>query len=256
MFKLRLFGLAVGVLLGGQLAIIAADNPQPTPPAPQAAMGEYNLADFGPVTNPAAAQATLQAAIANIIARGGGILVVGPGANVGKIENNAPSSIRGTPTVTIVDRRNGYESVLVPDNGKSADGAVWAGRRIARTLRQPIDGAFGVHSTENIDTAIAGGTASYYQPCLLDIKKGKDQRIYGPTIRGLFEGMQLILYAPEKQECVLVKALGWDAEKRLPYAVADIVNDHPKGTIIGNKHVVNSLTVSYTHLTLPTNREV
>ena len=67
MFKLKLFGIVVGVLLGGQLALHAVDNPQPPPPAPQAAMGEYNLADFGPVKTSAEAQATLQAAMTNII---------------------------------------------------------------------------------------------------------------------------------------------------------------------------------------------
>ena len=240
--KMKLPGLVALILLGSPLAIRAEDNPQPASAVPQAVMGEYNLADFGPVKTIEQMQATLNAAISNIIARGGGILVIGPGAALGSIENNAPSSIRGTNTVTIVDRRNGYESVFLPSNGTHLDG-VWAGRRLSRTVRQSIDGGFGTHSTATIDTSIAGGTTSYFQPCLFDIKKGKDQRIYGSTIRGLFEGMNFELLAPEGETSV-IKSLGWDAEKKMPYFVADIAHDHPKGTIILNKHVVNSLTIT------------
>ncbi|MBI4025243.1 MAG: hypothetical protein HY360_09710 [Verrucomicrobia bacterium] len=45
------------------------------------AEGEYRLADFGPVKTVAEAQATLEDAVKQILAKGGGALVVGPGAN-------------------------------------------------------------------------------------------------------------------------------------------------------------------------------
>ena len=246
---------AAGILLARRLSLSAAENPvspapalaaTPVAVAPASTAGEYSLADFGPVKTAVEAQAALDTAIAAIIANGGGVLFLGPGVCPGwRAENNAPSSTKsGTSTVTVVDRRGGRESVLVPSNGRSDGSGVWAGQHVSRTVRQPIDMAFGVHSTESIDTQIAGGTTSFYFPCLADIKKGKDQRIYVPTIRGLFEGMRMVLYAPEKQEEVIVKALGWDAEKKLSYAVADIAYDHPKGQTVGDKHVVNSLTIT------------
>ena len=124
--------------------------------------GEYDLTDFGPVKTPTEAEATFTAAIKNIIAHGGGVLVVAPGVAPGWIvRNDAPSSTRAdASSVTVVDRRNGYERVILPSNGRMS-GPVWSGRSIIREVRQPIDMAQGVHTTETIDTYIAGGTSSY-----------------------------------------------------------------------------------------------
>ncbi|MBI4025244.1 MAG: hypothetical protein HY360_09715 [Verrucomicrobia bacterium] len=211
--------------------------------------GAYNLADYGPVKTAAEVEATLKAATADIVARGGGVLIIAPGVCPDWVAHNpVPSSTRvGAPNVTLLDRRNGYEHVICPANGQST-GVAWAGRSTRRFVTEPIDMAMGVHSTETVDTYIAGGTASYDQPILSAVKAGESQRVYVPTIRGIFTGMHLILSgAPgygEPYDRVVVKAIGWDAEKRLNYFVADLKHDHPQGALAYNKHVVNSLSLT------------
>ncbi len=186
--------------------------------------------DYGAVDTPQAAQAALKAAISDIVTKGGGVLIVPPGVTENsEIENNAPSSVKaGTSSIAIIDRRSGYERILPPPNGKLS-GSNWSGVNIKRTVRQPIDMNFGMHSTQAIDTNIAGGTVSYIQPTLLEAKKGKNQKIYVPTIRGLFVGMSLNLTGVATHDPLKVKELGWDAaEEKLSYIVADLERDHPK----------------------------
>ncbi|MBI4028580.1 MAG: hypothetical protein HY360_26570 [Verrucomicrobia bacterium] len=216
----------------------------------QADSGAYNLADFGPVKTPAEAEATLQAAITNVIAKGGGLLVVTTGvAPEWKAHNPAPSSTQaGTPTVTVIDRRGGVERTILPSNGQN-NGMLWTGRQISRAVRQPIDMTFGVHSTETIDTCIAGGTTSYDQAILDEVKAGKDARIHLPSMRGLAVGNHMALSGTPRgygnpYDRGPIKALGWDKKRGAPYAVMDLEHDHPKDALFYDKHVVNSMTVT------------
>ncbi|MBU4365794.1 MAG: hypothetical protein KKF10_01525, partial [Verrucomicrobia bacterium] len=213
--------------------------------------GVYNLADFGPVKTPVEVEATLKAAITSIIAQGGGILVITPGVAPNWVaHNDAPSSTKDrSPSVTIVDRRNGREKILVPSNGQRMGGSTWAGRYISREVRQPIDMAMGVHSTECIDTFIAGGTTSYDQQSLEAVKAGENARIYVPTIRGLAVSNQIVVTGVAvgyggQFESGPIKALGWDKEKGRAYIVMDLKHDHPKSALVYGKHVVNSLTLT------------
>lgn len=212
--------------------------------------GEFNLADFGPVGTPVDAEATLKKATSDIIAKGGGILVVAPGVAADWVaHNDAPSSTKaGTPSVTIIDRRNGYEKVMVPGNGQLV-GSTWAGRHLVREVRQPIDMELGVHSTETIDTYIAGGTTSYDQQSQNEVKAGTNARIYLPTIRGLAVGNRMVITGVpmsygEPYDRGPIKALGWDKEKGQAYIEMDLKHDHPRNALVYDKHVVNSMTIS------------
>ncbi len=211
---------------------------------------DYALADLGPVATPAEVEATLTSAVARVIAEGGGFIHVdGRVASEWVARNPASASTkRGTPTVTLVDRRFGVEKVYVPGNGQ-ADGVAWTPRQIIRTVTEPIDMTFGVHSTEMIDTRIAGGTASYDQPIQDAVKAGNDVRIYLPSQRGLAVGTHYVISGRpqgygEPNDRGPIKELGWDKERGLPYVVMDLKHDHPAGALFYNKHVVNSMTMT------------
>lgn len=215
-----------------------------------AAPAEYPLSSFGPVKTAVEAEATMSSAITNVIAKGGGLIIIGPDvARDWTAHNNAPSSTRpGANSVTVIDRRDGYERTYVPSNGKIA-GSAWTGRQLTRFVQQPIDMALGVHSTKAIDTVIAGGTMSYDQAALREAKAGKDARVYIPTLRGLAVGSHIIIsgvpmnYA-EPYDRGPIKALGWDRETGEAFLVMDLKHDHPRGAIVYDKHVVNSLTLT------------
>lgn len=225
-------------------------NPAPATSVAPSPVGEYFLNVYGPVATAAQAQATLQKALADIVAKGGGVLVVPAGVAADwKFENTSPSStLFGASTVTIIDRRGGYERVLVPSNGLLTPGNYWASRSIERDVRQPIDRVFGVHSTQVFNTNIAGGTASFNLPTLFATEKGADRRIYPVTVRGLFAGMHINFTGQPRgyggqNETIVLKSVGWDKEKRLPFVVADLQFAHPADALLSNKHVVNSVSV-------------
>jgi hypothetical protein len=217
--------------------------------ASRASAVDYSLADLGPVGTPAEVEATLTAAVARVIAEGGGFLHVDGRVAADWVARNPASSStkRGAPTVTVVDRRFGIEKVYVPGNGQ-ADGAAWTPRQVIRSVTEPIDMTFGVHSTETIDTRIAGGTASYDQPIVDAVKAGTDVRIYLPSQRGLAVGTHFVVSGVprgygEPVDRGPIKAMGWDKARGLPYVVMDLKHDHPAEALFYNKHVVNSLTL-------------
>ena len=240
-WRIVLTALVAFALIG--LPVVRADEPSAAAAMTRpTATGEYSLADFGPVKTATEAQATLDAACRQLVGQGGGTLVIGPNVAPGwAVENTAPSSTKpGSPQVTVIDRRAGYESLLVPANGRA---------QLSRTVRQPIDMPFGVHSTRSIETNIAGGTTSYDQPSLEAVKAGDAQRVYVPTIRGLAPGLRLVLSGRpmgygEPNDRIVIKSLGWDPDRRQHYLVAALKFDHPKGVLVYDKHVVNSLTVT------------
>lgn len=217
--------------------------------AGRASAVDYSLADLGPVDTPAKAEATLTEAVARVIAEGGGFIHVDGRVATDWVARNPASSStkRGAPTVTVVDRRFGVEKVYVPGNGQ-ADGSSWTPRQVIRSVTEPIDMTFGVHSTETIDTRIAGGTASYDQPIVDAVKAGNDVRIYLPSQRGLAVGTHFVVSGVprgygEPVDRGPIKAMGWDKERGLPYVVMDLKHDHPAEALFYNKHVVNSLTL-------------
>jgi hypothetical protein len=245
------------ILAGGAVSMLAAtalhsaSASADTSAAGSMADGERSLTDYGPIDTAKNAQAALDKGIADIVAKGGGILVIPPTAPSNwEVMNNAPSSTKAdSATVTLIDRRDGYENILLPSNGKQF-GLTWAGRHLERDVNRNIDMAFGVHSTQAIQTNIAGGTTSYAEPILFEVKQGKDQKVYVTTIRGLYTGMFVNLsgaprsFGGQTNDSGPIKSLGWDSQKRLPYITLDLEHDHPQDALINNKHVVNSLTVT------------
>lgn len=215
--------------------------------------GEYILTDFGDVSTPVAAQATLNQAGEWIIAKGGGVLIVPPGTpDQLVIQNTYQKDREGGPTVTIRDLRKGYESTHLPSVGKRSPTG-WFGQYDYRLINMKGHGLpfQGNHEIMGLRNAVVRGASSYMQITSAAVEKGQDRRIYVPSIRGIFVGQYLTLtgkrFAYEKPfDNLWVKSIGWDAEKKLNYLVADLEYDHPEGAILYNKHVTGSLTIDST----------
>lgn len=232
------------VLLAGLLFIGA-------PLRADSANGEYLLNDFGDVSTPQAIQATVDKAVEQIKARGGGFLIVPPGINPDVDIHNYSETVRvhgtGKPTVTILDRRSGNTKTLVPPIGRWSTSGWW-GSLLRRELN--IDGpgfsSWGNSQVMGIDNRIVHGTSSYLQPTPLAASKGKDQRVYVYTERGIYVGQYLNYYGGPYYaggfEPITVKSIGWDAEKKLYYFTADLNLEH-NGGFLSNKNMVGSLNI-------------
>lgn len=211
--------------------------------------GEYVLSDFGDVNNPG----TLTHACEWIVTNGGGVLIVPPGAPESLVVQNTYQKDRESgPTVTIRDLRKGYEVTHLPTVGKISPTG-WYGAYDYRLINmQPRGLPFqGTHEMRGLRNAVVRGASSYMQLTSEAVAKGKDARIYVPSIRGIFVGQYLTVtgqrgaYQPPFDR-VWVKSIGWDAERKLNYLVADLEHDHPSGAIIYNKHVTGSLNIDST----------
>ena len=240
-------GLVTGIfLLAGGLRLSAQTNSAP------AGLGTlYSLEQFGPVSSPEQADKTFQKASADIIAAGGGIIVIPAQAPLTWTPNNttqhelrtpaAPAQTKSWktgPGVTVIDARGSTTQISPPQ----ADGLV-----IQRTLNLapgeslPHWGYFPLLSLKN---TILHGSTSYHDWLQEEVKAGKDQRFYVATIRGIFpgefvNGLQYSGGVPR----LCVKSLGYDKEKRLWYFVADTDVDVQKGALISNKNHVNVLSM-------------
>ncbi len=137
------------------------------------------------------------------------------------------------PAVTVVSHDGKSVVVQVPP---------LSGMRIERPIRL-ADGDslphWGTHPAITIDSHIAYGSSSYLDWLQAPVSKGKDQRFYLPTVRGIHPGQFLNLHGgPGYGGGVtrgVVKSLGYDAEKKLHYFVADTDLDHVAGAILHNK---------------------
>ena len=116
------------------------------------------------------------------------------------------------------------------------------GMRIERPLRL-ADGDslphWGTHPVMTLDSKLVYGSISYLDWLQAPVEKGTDRRFYVPTVRGLRPGQFLNIHGGPgygggvTRACV--KSLGYDAEKKLPYFVADTDIDHVAGAILHNK---------------------
>jgi hypothetical protein len=148
----------------------------------------------------------------------------------------------------MVDYREGFRVLHVPQIGKQSPSG-WYGEYKYRYLN--LDKSLphcGVSNLQGLRNALIKGAGSYDQNILGDVKKGKDVRIYVPSIRGLFPGFYMTItgkpfsYAPPYDR-IRVKQIGWDNELKKDYIIADLKYDHPDGALIYNKHVVGTTRI-------------
>ncbi len=217
-----------------------------------AATGEYLLSDFGDIATPAAAEATYRKAGADIIGKGGGLLIIPPSAPIAwTVVNEFQQDTKGGPALTVLDLRNGYQHLLLPSAGKVAGTSAWASQRVTRTINQhelslPFQTVTYAQEFRNL---VPHGASSYMQYSSEAVEAGENRRVYVPTIRGVYVGQFINITGTARSynqpyDQVYIKQLGWDSEKNLPYFVVDLKHPHPKNCIVYNKHVTGIMRLS------------
>jgi hypothetical protein len=236
-----LLGIAVAPLRGQ-----TSESARPSSsPAPVAIGAVYSLEQFGSgLASPVQAQDAFDAACKQILAKGGGVLMIPSDASAGWQPRNDPQQHRTGPGkpperssvgVTVIDLRGGTAKILPPQI---------SGLAVSRTLDLPVGQSlphWDYYPMLDLRNAVARGSTSYRDQIAEDFKAGVDTRIYVNTIRGLFPGMFLNCesYGPGGVQRLYIKTLGYDPSKSLWYFTADTTSDVKKGTYLSNKNHVN-----------------
>ncbi len=242
--------------LGGATAVAqTAANAPAGATSPARKDAAYSLAQFGPVGTPEQAQATLDRAAEQLIAAGGGVLLIPAEAPAGWVPRNdsqqiwldppapAPTQRWGKgPGVTLLDYRTGTVKVYPPQA---------TGIEINRTLNLAKDQSlphWDYQPMLRFYNAVLNGSNSYRDWLQEDVPAGKARRFYVPTIRGLFPGAFMNTGDYSGVQRLYVQSLGYDAEKQSWYFIADTDADIAKGSLIHNKNHVNVMRMdTYSH---------
>ncbi len=212
-----------------------------------------DLAEFSAGSPPN--QASLEKAIA-VLRKTGGVLVV-PKNVWDQLKTPALQGLTRTPAppaetkqwqegagVTVISSNDRQVKIHVPPLD---------GLHIERTFRlDDRDSAphWGTHPAVSIDSKLVYGSSSYLDWLHEPVAKGKDRRFYMPTIRGIRPGQFLNLHGgPGYGGGVtrgVVKDLGYDPQKRMPFFVADTDIDHVIGSILHNKSNTGVLHMTQT----------
>jgi hypothetical protein len=215
-----------------------------------------SLEQFGPVESAAQATATFKKASDDLIAAGGGVIVIPMHAAKGWTPRNngqeqwrrpaPPQNAKGWgsgPGVTVVDARSPALTVSPPQVN---------GLMIERTLNLPQGQSlphWGYYPAVSIKNTILHGSNSYHDWLQENVEAGKDRRFYVSTIRGIFPGAFLNgLSWSGGVPRLYVKSLGYDKDKKLWYFVADTEVSVNKGALLSNKNHTNVLSMeTYSH---------
>ena len=128
-----------------------------------------------------------------------------------------------------------------------------SGMHIKRDIRLAAGDSlphWGTHPAIKLESNLIYGAVSYLDWLQAPVKKGKDQRFYLPTVRGIRPGQFLNIHGGPGYgggvTRALVKSIGYDAEKKQNYLVADTDIDHPAGAILHNKSNTGLLHMTQT----------
>ncbi|MBI2195192.1 MAG: hypothetical protein HYU36_24700 [Planctomycetes bacterium] len=241
-------------VLGLNLGICEIQGEETTAPLPSGTVRE--LSEFGPLGTPQQAQAALARAM-EALGKSGGLLIV-PASLAGqlRIENTGQGLMRIPPLPEITRSWGSTAGVTVLEAGEknvTLHVPPLEGMRIARTLRMKEDESlphWGTHPMVTLENQLIYGSISYLDWLQSPVSAGKDRRFYVPTVRGLRPGQFLNIHAgPGYSNGVLraqVKSIGYDAEKRQHYLVADTDLEHVAGAIIHNKSNTGILHMTQT----------
>ncbi len=238
------------LLILSTMAVLLLALPCSAPGAPSA----QSLAEFGDITTLETAAQALAKAMEELVAEGGGILVIPEDAPEGLVIENLTQAERSTrdegPVVTVMDYRRGFVTYHVAPIGKHQDGT-WGGFRVERVLNlgQQSLPHCGRHAAQAIDNYVISGASSYMATLTQPVQQGKDRRCYVDTIRGIWVGQYLnvtssVVGYDEPYDRSIVKSIGWDPERKRNYFTMDLEHDHPAGALVYNKHIVNGLQIN------------
>jgi len=251
MFTVKRMVLAGISLVVASFSLSAQTNAPALPAGPV-----YSLEQFGAITNAVAAEAAFQKASSDLIAAGGGILLIPVNAaptwhpkNNTQHEIRIPAAPASAKTwhpgvgITVVDVR-GRSPVVQPPQA--------TGLEINRVLDLPAGESMPSWDLEpavRLNNTILRGSTSYHDWLQEDVKAGENCRFYVATIRGVFPGEFLnAIYGGAGVPRLYVKSIGYDREKKMWYLMADTPVDVKKGAILSNKNHVNSIMMNtYSH---------
>jgi len=222
------------------LALVAAFGTPSVGAEPQTRL----LTEFGDISSEKAAKAALAKAVKQLVAEGGGVLVIPTDAPENwKVWNTSQADLKA-PAVTIVDLRQGRVRYHVPPIGTRSTNGM-GGMQINRMLNM-AGGTLGhctTTSAQSINSYAVSGATSYMATLTKPIKPGKDVRAYVDLIRGIWPGQFLnvtgsVMSYREPFDRIIVKDIGWDPKEKRNYFVADFDHEHPIGALVYNKHMV------------------
>ena len=220
----------------------------------------HSIKDFGPVGFRNEVAETYAKAMAELEAKGGGILVIPEDVPACNLENTARRSYCGkpedddilhywknSPGVLVIDHRGGDPVLRLPQIA-SGDSGVGAGIVLERIMRLRHGDSVPHASKDSVlelRNRIIHGTCSYRDVTALPVKAGEDARFYVDNVRGLFEGMYLNVAAKVPKEgskylhrigdAIIIKRIGFDNERKMSYFTAETKIDWPTGTDLQNK---------------------
>jgi hypothetical protein len=215
-----------------------------------------SLSEFGPTSKPQEVQETYAKAI-EALRTSGGLLVI-PAEAWKQIRQPLPLQglIRtpATPAETKQWREGPGVTVVTADEKQTiVQVPPFTGLRIERQLRL-ADGDsvphWGTHSMVQLDSRLSYGSISYLDWIQADVEKGPDRKFYVPTVRGLLPGQFINVHGHSgygggvTRACI--KSLGFDAEKKQHYFIADTSQDHKAGAIAQNKSNTGILHMTQT----------
>ncbi|MCE9608557.1 MAG: hypothetical protein K8U03_27035 [Planctomycetia bacterium] len=203
------------------------------------------LGEFGD-TGPQKLVETYQKAMSEMRTTGGVLEI--PAAAWSQLTNKVVplQGLIRTPDAPAETKRwtTGQGVTLISHDGKSVVVQVppLSGMHIQRDLRLAEGDSlphWGTHPAITLESNLVYGAISYLDWLQAPVKKGKDQRFYLPTVRGIRPGQFLNVHGGPGYgggvTRALVKSIGYDAEKNLNYLVADTDLDHVAGAILHNK---------------------
>jgi len=239
-------------LLGFAAALSVSAQEEEGPPA-RNDLCVYSLKEFGAIGTAAEATESYKRALEAITEAGGGVLVIPPEVPQNwRYDNSAQWSHSVNPSAAKLQDWKYGPGVTVVDNRRPDPSRMWdmpmisvpqaTGLTLNRTMRMAHGDSLSHWSTNpvlNIQNNLVHGSCSYLEWLQEPVKAGENRRFYVPTIRGIFPGQFLNAHGGKGYgnpvARLTVKSLGYDAEKKMHYFVADTPYDHPVGAIIHNK---------------------
>jgi hypothetical protein len=203
------------------------------------------LGEFGPLEKPQDVQATYDAAIRALRETGGVLVVPAEAWKQIKVAPSQQGLIRtpAAPAETKQWKTGGGVTILTADALQTiVEVPPLTGLKIERQFRLDQGDSvphWGTHPMLQLDSKLVYGSISYLDWIQEPVEKGADRRFYVPTIRGLVPGQFINVHGHSSygggvtRACI--KSLGWDAEKKLHYFVADTSIDHRPGGLAQNK---------------------
>lgn len=204
--------------------------------------------------SPGDAETAFELASADVAAAGGGIIII-PAQTTGDFVLGPYAA----PEATVVDIRTGRRHVRVPTPGTRVT-ALDASRGsdvVRRTHQKPALAPYGHDSAAVVYQRNVHGGSSLFGELLdvegtgLAVKASPDpdhpSRWYPASIEGLFVGQSFYVMVGDKSDgnTYVVRGLGWDADVRRPYFLADAPHDVPMAPLllISNKSDLEALEV-------------